>query len=251
MTIQHTDLFPEMGAGGYTRIDGTVEFWSRVNALLPQAATVLDLGAGRGQFMDDPVAFRRDLHDLKPRCARLIGLDVDEAVLENTAVHEAMVIEGSGAFPIGTGSVDMVVSDWTFEHVDRPETTAREIDRVLRPGGWVCARTPRKWGAIGIPTRLTPNRLHAPILRTLQPDKKVEDTFPTAYRLNSRSALKCYFPRHRFSHHVYEYESEPAYFGSSRAAMRAGMVLTKVIPRAASSTLMIFIQKSPSAGEGA
>jgi SAM-dependent methyltransferase len=237
-------VFPEAGAGGYTRMDGSVEFWARVNAVLPPDAVVVDLGAGRGKFLEDPAGFRRWLHDLKPRCARLIGLDVDPAVRRNPAVHESHVIDPSGRFPLADASVDVLVSDWTFEHVTDPAHTAAEIERVLRPGGWVCARTPRKWGAIGIPTMLVPNRLHTAVLRRLQPGKRTRDTFPTAYRMNSHAALRRWFPTERFAHHVYAYDAEPGYVGTSPTAMRAGLALQRLLPARAASTLMIFIRKT-------
>ena len=41
-------LFPESYAGGFSRVDGTVQFYMRVRALLRPDDTVLDLGAGRG-----------------------------------------------------------------------------------------------------------------------------------------------------------------------------------------------------------
>lgn len=46
-------LFPEVSAGGFTRMDGTVEFYTRVNALLRPDMTVLDFGAGRGAGLVD------------------------------------------------------------------------------------------------------------------------------------------------------------------------------------------------------
>lgn len=245
MTAPQAAVFPEVGAGGYSRVDGTVQFWSRVNALLGPDDVVVDLGAGRGQFLDDPVPFRRSLHDLGPRCARLVGLDVDPAVRENPALSEAHVIDPAGRFPLGDESVDLLVSDWTFEHVTDPAHTAAEIGRVLRPGGWLCARTPRKWGAIGIPTMLVPDSLHVAALRRLQPSKAERDTFPTAYRLNSRAALRRAFPVAAWTHHVYEYESEPAYVGGSPALMRVGLALQRLVPARAASTLMVFVRKDP------
>ncbi len=243
----HAEVFPEVPAGGYTRLDGSVEFWSRVNAVLPPDAVVVDLGAGRGSFLEDPSPVRRSLHDLKPRCARLVGLDVDPAVRENPALHESHVIEPQGRFPLSDGSVDLLVSDWTFEHVADPAHTAAEIDRVLAPGGWLCARTPRKWGAIGVPTRLVPNALHVAALRRLQPAKAEVDTFPTAYRMNSRAALRTWFPPERFTHCVYEFDAEPGYVGRSPAALRTGLLLQRLVPSRAASTLMIFIRKEESA----
>ncbi len=38
--------FPEVGAGGFTSLDGTIEFYTRINALLASDMTVLDFGGG-------------------------------------------------------------------------------------------------------------------------------------------------------------------------------------------------------------
>lgn len=40
------ELFREPAAGGFTRFDGTVQFCSRVNALIHPDAVVLEFGAG-------------------------------------------------------------------------------------------------------------------------------------------------------------------------------------------------------------
>lgn len=244
-------VYPEVGAGGFSRVDSTVEFWGRVNALLPEdgSAVVLELGAGRGRFLEEAVPYRRRLQHLALRCRRVIGLDVDPAVLANPAMHERHVIAPDGPFPLPDESVDLVVSDWTFEHVTDPAATASEIARVLKPGGWVCARTPRKWGEIGVAARLVPNRLHTRVLRLLQPRKAERDTFPTAYRLNSRAALRQWFPTDRFAHHSYELEPQPAYVGNSVLAMRMGLALQRLLPARAGMLLMVFLRKAPEAGE--
>lgn len=41
--------FPEIRAGGFTSLDGTIEFYTRVNALLTADMTVLDFGEGAGR----------------------------------------------------------------------------------------------------------------------------------------------------------------------------------------------------------
>jgi len=85
-------LYPEIGAGGYTRVDGSVEFYGRVNALISTDMTVLDFGAGRGKdIVDDPNAYRRSLRDLRGRVARVIGVDIDPAVLDNPCLDQAIV----------------------------------------------------------------------------------------------------------------------------------------------------------------
>lgn len=53
-----------------------MEFYQPVHALLSPAAKVIDFGAGRGVFLEDPVAFQRDLRRLKDRAGK-VRLDLD------------------------------------------------------------------------------------------------------------------------------------------------------------------------------
>ncbi|MCU1353199.1 MAG: hypothetical protein JWM05_2408 [Acidimicrobiales bacterium] len=237
------ELYPEIEAGGFSRVDGTVAFYARVNALLDSSMTVVDFGAGRGRAAEDPVAFRRDLERIGNRAGKVIGVDVDEAVLGNPNLDEAHVITPGSPLPFADGSIDLVVSDFTFEHVDDPAWAAAEISRVLRPGGWLCARTPNKWGYIGIPTRLVPNHLHTAVLRRVQPEKQDRDTFPTAYRLNTVGDLRRHFPPASFDHHSYTFDSEPAYFGRSRVAWRIMRIVFRFTPERLRSMLFVFVRK--------
>ncbi|MFL4472291.1 hypothetical protein ACERZ8_21295 [Tateyamaria armeniaca] len=80
--------YPEVGAGGFTRIDGTIEFFARIAALTEPDHVVLDLGAGRGaNFQEDPAPYRRALLSHRDRCARVIGVDVDPVVKTNPSLQ--------------------------------------------------------------------------------------------------------------------------------------------------------------------
>jgi SAM-dependent methyltransferase len=234
---------PEVGAGGYSRLNGSVEFHLRVNSLLGPDDVVVDFGAGRGQHTEDELPFRRDLLDRRGKVARLVGLDVDPVVLENPSVDEAHVIVPGEKLPLADDSVDLVVSDFTFEHVDDPLWAGEELGRVVRPGGWICARTPNRWGQIALPARLVPNRLHDAVLARVQPTKQERDTFPTRYRLNTPAALRRAFPPERFSHHSYTHESEPAYAGNSPVAWTLLRGLAAVTPPPVRSMHLIFLRK--------
>ncbi len=235
--------FPEVEAGGFSRVDGTVAFYTRVRALTSSSSTVLDFGAGRGRFLEDPVAFRRDLQRLRGAVARVVGVDVDAAVLENTAVDEAHVIVAGDPLPLPDASVDIVVADFVFEHVDDPRWAALELDRVLRPGGWICARTPNRQGVIAAAARLVPNRHHAAVLRTLQPHKRERDTFPTVYRMNSPAALRACFPPQRYAHLTYAHDGGPAYAGGSRIGWAFFRSLARLTPARFRPMLFVLIQK--------
>jgi SAM-dependent methyltransferase len=244
MTSAQYYFYPETAAGGFSRVDGTVEFYGRINALLTDDMTVLDFGAGRGRaYLDDAVPYRRNLRILKGKCRRVIGIDIDDAIRSNPGLDEALVLEPGAKLPLPPESVDLVVSDATFEHITDPELYMPELDRVLKPGGWICARTPGRWGYIGLGATMVPNRWHVRLLRYLQPHRKEIDVFPTAYKLNTRRALKRYFPLERYEHYTYGHFSEPAYFGNSKVAWRLALTVFRLLPGAFSPIWMIFLRK--------
>lgn len=239
-------LYPEVAVGGYSRVDGTIAFYGRVGALLAEigpGAVVLDLGAGRGAFLEDPVRARRDARLLRGRASRVIGVDLEEAVLSNPALDEAHVVRAGDPLPLADGTMDLVVSDHTFEHIAEPAWAAGEIDRVLKPGGWLCGRTPNRWGYIGVGARMVPNRLHVAVLERLQPGKAAEDTFPTTYLLNTTAQLERWFPSSDYDHSVWAMDNEPAYVGRSTAAARLTKAAFSLTPPRLRSILFVFLRK--------
>lgn len=243
---RRTAPFPETAAGGFTRVDGTVQFYVRIRALLLQAPdrpTVLDFGAGRGAMAGSPTAVHRELADLRPYSRRVIGVDVDRAVHNNPLLDESHLIESGTLLPLADRSVDLIVSDHTFEHIATPDPVAAELTRVLVPGGWLCARTPSKWGYIGIGARTVPNLFHTRLLSRLQPDRQPQDIFPTAYHLNTRRDLEHYFSNDQYDHFVYGWDPEPAYAGASEMATRSFAVASRFTPERLRAVLMVFLRR--------
>ena len=242
--------YPEEPAGGYTRDDGSVAFYGRVQALLMDleadrpgtGLTVVDFGAGRGLLADETNHFRRHLQELRAPGRTVIGVDVDPVVHQNPRMDEGRLIV-DGRIPIDDESVDLIVSDFTWEHVDDPERAARELERILRPGGWICSRTPNRWGYIALGARLVPNRRHVAALRRLQPGKKEEDTFPTRYRLNTRGAIERHFPADRFSVHAFTLDAEPHLYAGGSRAVTSLVALAHHLPASLRSMWQVFIQK--------
>lgn len=237
-------LYKEVGAGGFSSVDGSVEFYGRVNALVNSRMTVLDFGAGRGKdAVDDPVQYRRALRILKGKARVVIGADIDRVVAENPSVDSAVQIDEWRGLPFASESIDLLLCDHTFEHVRYPEAVAAELDRVLKPGGWLCARTPNRWGYIAIGARMIPNRFHTRALRIFQPFRRPGDVFPTAYKLNTLRAIADYFPAGRFRDCSYYYNPDPAYFGTSLALNRFARAAFRFFPQRNSAVLMVFKQK--------
>lgn len=238
-------LYPEVRAGGYTRYDGFIEFYTRVNALLEPDSRVLDFGAGRGLWATEPLpALHKRLRAFHERVAEVHGVDVDPVVLENKSLTSAQVISPGDALAFDDASFDVVLADHVLEHVAREDAqqVAGELLRVLKPGGWLVARTPNKWGIIGVGARAVPNSLHTRALTKLQPERKAEDVFPVRYSMNTRRQLKRLFPEpHELV--VYGHASEPTYFGHAAPAWRVAQLVDRVTPPRLAPTLMIFVRK--------
>src|SRR6266705_404480 len=136
--------YPETRFGGFTEVDGTIAFYTRVNALLRSESVVVDFGCGRGAHSDDPVGYRRELRDLSARAKRVIGIDVDRAAAANPFVDEFRFLE-SDRWPLESRTVDLILSDCVLEHLPDPSGFFGESRRVLRPGGLLCLRTTNSW----------------------------------------------------------------------------------------------------------
>jgi SAM-dependent methyltransferase len=237
-------LRPEIAAGGFTRDNGGIQFFTRVNALLRPDATVLDLGAGRGTvFQAGHDGYYERLVRLQGKVARVVGIDVDQGILDHPYLDERHVVDPRAGFPLAPESIDLVVADWVLEHVADPPHLVAEIGRVLKPGGWFCARTPNRWGYVGIGTRLVPNALHRTLLRRLWPGRHEIDVFPTCYRLNSMAQLARHFPAAGWENCSYTFNPTPKYAGRSGLLFRLVGAWQALMPDWLKTDLMVFLRK--------
>ena len=236
--------FPEVEAGGYTSVDGTIEFYGRIQSLLRPDMQVLDFGAGRGAGLrDDTVVYRKDLRALQGKAAKVTVCDVDKAVLDHPATDEAVVIEPNAPLPFSDGAFDLIVCDFVFEHIVDPALVSVELSRILRPGGWICARTPNKYCLISLATRMIHNSLHSKILKWVQPERQSIDVFPTAFKLNSKSAIMAWFGQGAFDNFTYRYEPEPSYFLNSGVVFKLMLLFNVLAPSVMKSSLFVFLRK--------
>ena len=236
-------FYPESRFGGFSHRDCTVEFFTRINALLNRDDRVLDFGAGRGGgITDDPCRFRRELQTLQGRCAELVGCDIDPAVLENPHVDRTVVAEPGKPLPFADGTFDLIFCSYVFEHVADPEFVSGELLRILKPGGYLCALTPNKWGYVALVAALVSNRLHRKVLHRVQHARADFDVFPTIYALNTPAAIRHYFAA-KSEVVVYPFTPEPAYHFDSPLLYWLLRWVHKHLPDRLATNLFIFTRK--------
>ena len=234
----------EQGIDHFNTLDGSITFFTFVKAAMMKvdAKRVLDFGAGRGAaLIEDRSVYRKNLRDLRTTGAHVSVCDLDEVVLTHPASDEQHQLKYNEPLPYDDESLDVIVSDMTFEHVANDEFTASELLRVLKPGGYICARTPNKLGYVQIITSLIPNSLHSKLLKSIQPNRKSEDVFPTVYKMNSPSQIKRLFPECEVMH--LRDSADPAYYFGNKWIYRFFLLVHKFMPSLFATTILFFIRK--------
>ena len=112
-----------------TRIREEVEGFGRS---LPDAARVLDAGAGEGQYA---ACFARQ---------RYTGVDlgIGDGEWNYTKLDAVADLE---ALPFADATFDAAINIVTLEHVREPARVMAEIARVLKPGGRLLLAVPTEW----------------------------------------------------------------------------------------------------------
>jgi SAM-dependent methyltransferase len=194
-------------------------FEQRVASLIgPRTQTLLDAGCGRTV----PV-----LRTFLGKVPRLIGVELVAFtdVPDGIEVHNADLAH----LPIPDSSVDLVMSRSVFEHLTDPEAVYAELARVLRPGGRVVFLTANFWDYGTQVARLVPNRFHARIVRAVE-GRPEEDTFPTAYKTNTRGDVERLAAGAGLRVERIEYLSQyPNYLMFNGVLFALGMVFEKIV----------------------
>jgi SAM-dependent methyltransferase len=235
-------FYPESRFGGFTQVDGTVAFYTRVQALAGPQAVVVDFGCGRGAYASDPIAFRRELRVFKGKVGQVIGLDASPAGAENPFL-DAFYCLTEPHWPLEDNSANLIVCDNVLEHLPEPSAFFAEARRVLRPDGVVCIRTPNALNYIALLSRLVPNRSHAQVLAKAKPGLTEEDVFPTLYRCNTIPAVRQALKWHGFNGLVFGYEAEPSYLSFSKTVYALGVLHQKLAPNLFRASIFAFGRK--------
>lgn len=153
-----------------------------VARLVTEGSKWLDVGCGRNLFPSN----RALAEKLSKLAGLLVGVDPDPTIEENPYVHEKINVAMEG---YETNRIfDLVTMRMVAEHVTNPVRLVEALTGCTAGGSRVVIYTVNRWSPVPIITHLLPFSLHQPLKRLFW-NTESKDTFPTAFRMNTRRTL--------------------------------------------------------------
>jgi 2-polyprenyl-3-methyl-5-hydroxy-6-metoxy-1,4-benzoquinol methylase len=182
-------------AGYYTPDD---VYEAMVARLVDAGCAWLDVGGGRDLFPSNRPLARA----LAGRCGVLVGVDPSDTIEENPFLHERVkaAIEDFRS----PRTFDLVTLRMVAEHISDPEAAVASMARLVKPGGKVVVYTINRWSPVAVLAWITPFWVHHP-LKSILWGTEEKDTFPVAYRMNTRRRLTGFFRANGFTERLFAY----------------------------------------------
>jgi SAM-dependent methyltransferase len=179
-----------------------------------------DVGCGRDVFPSNPAL----ASELSARSGSLFGIDPDPNIRDNPFVNERFegVIEDC---PTGL-TFDLITLRMVAEHITDPVRVVAKLAQMTKPDGLVVVYTPNKWAPVSLLAAVVPNRLHHRFKRLVW-DTEERDTFPTAFKLNTRKDLARCFGAHKMSEVAFVYLDDCRTFSGVRSLSLLELALQK------------------------
>jgi 2-polyprenyl-3-methyl-5-hydroxy-6-metoxy-1,4-benzoquinol methylase len=117
----------------------------------PAGGTLLDVGCGVGRFW--PTA--------RAQFDRYIGCDVIRYEGFPADAEFVQAELNTNQVPLPSGFADVVTAVETIEHLENPRAFARELVRLVKPGGWVVITTPNNLSILSKLTLVVKNQFNA------------------------------------------------------------------------------------------
>lgn len=197
-------------------------FLGKIREYTSSNAILVDAGCGA-----DAVVLRK----LGGTGAVMVGLEISD--LTRSAETNAFYLLNNDlrSICLKSNCTDIVISRSVLEHVQYPIEVYREVNRILKQGGYFIFLVPNLLDYACLASRLVPNRFHAWIVRKTE-GRNEGDTFSTYYRSNTSWSVRHLATASGFSVEDIRFLGQyPSYFLFNPLLFLMGTMYDKVVCR--------------------
>lgn len=196
-----------------------------VEKLVTDGCSWADVGCGRDIFPSN----RKLAETLAKRARFVLGIDPDDNIKENSFLTECF--QGLVEECPTENTFDVVTLRMVAEHIQDPDCAVRRLAGLTVKKGVVVIFTPNKWSPMSLVAKAIPSKLHNPLKRLIWSSEE-RDTFPTAYKLNTRRDLVEHFQRFGFREIFFAYVDDCTVTSRYRMANRLELGVRNLFFRA-------------------
>ncbi len=193
-----------------------------VNKLVTADTSWVDVGGGRAIFPQNENLSKQ----VAQRCKRLIAVDPSPNVREHDYAHDYYQtffedLETEERFDLATFRM-------VAEHIVNPDAVLLKLREIMKPNGVVVIYTINKFSPVPIVTYLTPFSVHFKVKKLIWGGEE-KDTFPVAYKMNTRNTLHALFTKHGFVEEEFRYLDDLSSFKSFKFLNKCELVIWKAL----------------------
>lgn len=198
------------------------EYEAIVSKLVTKGTRWADIGCGRDVFPSNPDLAK----ELSARSGFLFGVDPDPNIRDNPFIDEGF--EGMVEDCKTDHRFDVITLRMVAEHIVDPARSVAKLAQLTKAGGHVVVYTPNKWAPVSLLAALVPNRFHYRVKHVFWGGEE-RDTFPTAFRMNTRATLARHFAGQGMREVYFAYLDDCRTFGGFRSLNYAELTVQRVL----------------------
>lgn len=149
--------------------------------------SLLDIGCGHQAFGEE--YYKKAKHR--------VGIDPDPDALKDNKLMDEKFCCATQHIPNTIGQFDVIIAQWVLEHIQHPDEDTRIIGNLCKKDGYFIFMTTNIYSPLILLSKISPTSLKK-FLRKILLGIQDEDTYPTAYKINSVSKIDYYLLKNGF-----------------------------------------------------
>jgi len=206
------------------------QYQDLIAAVVTPDTALIDVGCGRMSLAEAAIH----------TTSRSVGVDLRLNDLQHNTTVRQRVLANAEHLPFASASFDVLVSQWTIEHLQDPQSVFDEMSRIVRPGSSLILFTTNAHHYIPLVSRLIPDGVQRFLIQRLL-QRPGHESHPTFYRANTRRVINALARTAGLQLCACIYVGNPFYLAFSPLLFRLALVYEKITDIPALSRFKLYM----------